>query len=112
MKESRYKYYKSDVPGKVICVSTYAGKTVRGVASCSPHDNYDDTVGMDLARARCDVKVAQKRRANAERRLAEAEAMVAAAKRYRDRMMNYYNDAYEQDMKAKATLCNMETKLV
>lgn len=30
----RYRFYVTD--NKVICVSSYAGKTVRGVAKCDP----------------------------------------------------------------------------
>lgn len=53
-----YKYYYSEEKGKVICVSHYAGKPVRGVAVCSPSDTFDLETGKKLAKLRCDVKVA------------------------------------------------------
>ena len=63
----RYNTYTNGVD-KVIVTSTYAGKTVRGVAICAPGDDFDLEFGKRLAAARCNEKVAEKRynRANAK----------------------------------------------
>ena len=57
---SRYRIY-TDRKGKVIVVSTYAGKNVRGVAKCHPSDSFDNEKGIKIAQARCDLKIAEKR---------------------------------------------------
>jgi len=63
---TNYRYFTAG--NKVIAVSTYAGKTVRGVAICAPGDDFDLEFGKRLAAARCNEKVAEKRynRANAK----------------------------------------------
>lgn len=45
----------------VIAISTYAGKTVKGVAKCDPEDTFDLEKGKKLAAARCNEKVCRKR---------------------------------------------------
>lgn len=56
---ARYTFYKQG--NNVICVSHYAGKTVKGIARCAPDDVYDENFGKSLAQLRCDIKVAEKR---------------------------------------------------
>ena len=76
-----HKYYYA--PNKVICVSTYAGKVVRGVAKCAPNDTYDQAFGEKLAKARCDFKIAKARYARARAKKIEAiRAMNAAIKQF------------------------------
>lgn len=59
MKEFNYKYIVT--PNKVIALSTYAGRPVRGIAKCHPNDTFDVEFGKKLAAARCNYKVAVKR---------------------------------------------------
>lgn len=60
MKDYNYKYVV--IPGKkVIAISTYAGRTVKGVAKCHPNDTFDVELGKSLAAARCNEKIAGKR---------------------------------------------------
>ena len=51
----KYRYYftktKAGNP-KIIATSTYAGRTVRGVAICGDGDSYDEETGKKLAAAR------------------------------------------------------------
>ena len=63
MKTINYKYVV--MPTKVIALSTYAGRTVRGIAKCHPNDNFDEEYGKKLAAARCNAKIAEKRYARA-----------------------------------------------
>ena len=56
---ARYRFIETN--NKVICISTYAKKVVRGVAKCSPNDNFDIEIGKRLAQLRCDEKIADKR---------------------------------------------------
>ena len=59
-KEHRYKYYTNN-KDVVVAVSSYAGKTVRGVAKCDPRDTFDIEKGKELAAARCNEKIAEKK---------------------------------------------------
>lgn len=56
-----YNYRYIVTPTKVIALSTYAGKTVRGVAKCHPTDEFNEEYGKKLAAARCNQKIAAKR---------------------------------------------------
>lgn len=78
---------------KVIVVSTYAGKEIKGIATCNPNDEYDYNKGCDLAMQRCNLKVAHKRKKNAVKKYEEAcEKLMAAQKRV-EKMKDYLNDA-------------------
>ena len=57
---------------KIIAVSSYAGRPVKGYAKCHPSDKFDETSGRALAKARCNQKVAYKRNKCAFRKLKEA----------------------------------------
>ena len=57
---TKYNFY-TDGKTKVIAVSTYAGKTVRGIAKCDVNDTFFLEKGKELAAARCNEKVAKKR---------------------------------------------------
>ena len=87
----KYKFYIG--PGKVVAVSSYAGRRVRGVAKCSPEDRFDIERGKKLAAARCALKIAEKRKQRAQREVVLAhENYAKAAKREQD-MNKYYIDA-------------------
>ena len=88
---NKYRFYNSK--NKVIAVSTYAGKPVRGVAKCDPDDTFSIDDGQALAAARCNEKIAEKRLSRAKRKLAEAKEDFLVAKRYYERMSKYYEDS-------------------
>lgn len=67
---TKYSFY-TDGKTKVVAVSTYAGKTVRGVAKCDINDTFSLDRGMELAAARCNEKVAKKRLTRAENKRRE-----------------------------------------
>ena len=67
----KYRFY-TDNEKIVACMSSYAGKTVRGVAKCDPRDTFDLEYGKKLAQARCDHKIAEKRYKNAQLKYEEA----------------------------------------
>lgn len=66
----KYHFYTSK--NKVIAVSTYAGRPVRGIAKCNPNDVFDLEKGKALAAARCNERVARKRELNAKRKYVKA----------------------------------------
>ena len=89
----KYKYYTTN--NKVIAVSTYAGKTVRGVAKCDPRDTFDLEKGKILAAKRCNEKVAKRRYARAQKRVKEAARDLQTAQDRYHKMLQYMNDAHD-----------------
>lgn len=106
----KYKFY-SDGANKIIAVSSYAGRPVRGVAKCDPRDNFNQKKGEELAQARCNLKIALKRakRANAEVEKAKAERDRAQARI--DKMTAYLTDATHQLIQADNELKRIENEL-
>lgn len=89
---NNYRYYTNG--RKVIAVSTYAGRRVKGVAVCSSDDTFDKTKGERLAAARCNTKIAKKRLQRADRKLREAEAAKNEVMKFYNNMLSYHADAY------------------
>ena len=97
MKEN-YKFVITD--DKVIALSSFAGRTVRGVAKCHPNDKFDVEYGKALAAARCGVKIAKKRYARARDKYdVMAKLVVMVDKEFKD-ACEYYTNSYEKLHKA------------
>lgn len=106
---NNYKYY-TDNKSKVIAVSTYAGKPVKGVAKCSPDDQFDLDDGKALAAARCNVKVAIKRRERALKKYNEyTEKYLKMMEKMND-VCDYLKNADEALKKAEKHLDNLESR--
>lgn len=110
MKEVKYKIFTNAV-NNVIAVSTYAGKTVKGVAKCDPRDTFDINTGVKIAEARCAKKVADKRLVRARKKYAEAEQKFKNAEAYLHKMSNYVFDATKALEKAENTLNSILEKV-
>ena len=106
----RYKFY-SDGANKIVAVSSYAGRTVRGVAKCDPRDNFNRSKGEELAQARCNLKVAIKRYKRAETELGKAERAVIDAQNRVKKMKEYIEDASSQLSLAHSKLQEIERNL-
>ena len=89
---------------RVIAVSTYAGRTVRGVAVCASDDEFDLEYGKRLAAARCNAKVALKRRLRALNKAIEATAEYEKAEKHLHEMRQYWADAYDAYMDAETAV--------
>lgn len=98
----RYRFYRAG--NKIIAASTYAKKTVRGVAICDANDEFDFEKGKKLAAARCAVKVAEKRLNRATTMVEDAVDKLDIASSYYDRMCEYRADALEERNKAFESL--------
>ena len=105
------KYVFTVSNNKVICVSHYAGKPVRGIAKCDPQDEFSVETGKNLAKLRCDFKVAKKRLKRANIRCNEAIAAVESANRYFESMLEYRTDASQQFETAEEALVEFERTL-
>lgn len=93
MKYDLNKYKFITYRNVVKAVSTYAGKTVVGTAKCHPSDEYSMAHGMELAGARCNARVAEKREKRAAAKLIEAQQAVEQATAHMRKMEQYYADA-------------------
>ena len=87
----KYRFITHD--NEVIAISTYAGKTVRGVAKLHPQDTFNLENGKKLAAARCNEKIAAKRFARAVKKIKEAEKAYQKEIAWYNRMVDYYNDS-------------------
>jgi hypothetical protein len=105
----KYRFYQAG--NKVIAVSTYAGKAVRGVAKTDPSDEFDFEKGKKLAAARCNAKVAEKRYRRAKGKIAEAETQVKDATRFYDKMRHYYEDSWVALNSARKDVQNIVDEL-
>ena len=99
---NNYKYIET--PNKVIALSTYAGKTVRGIAKCHPNDTFDVEFGRKLAAARCNAKIAAKRVTNAKSKYWETYRKLIEVTKAHDKYSAYYVDAAEHLREAEAYL--------
>ena len=96
----------------VVATSTYAGKTVRGVARCHPNDEFDIDKGIQLAVYRCNLKVADKRQARASRKVKEAKKALHEAQMFYNKMLNYRTQSVLEYLSAKDDLEEIEDRYV
>ena len=104
----KYTFYTNGT--RVIAVSTYAGKIVRGVAKCSDEDEFSAAAGKEIAAARCNVRVCRKRKQRAMAKYDEAYAKLIAAQKEFDRMCQYLTDSQEMLNEATEELVQIENK--
>lgn len=109
-KFNNYQYYFDD-KGTIYAVSSYAGKAVRGKASCNPNDKFDAWIGKTLAAKRCNLKVAGKRYTRAAAQFEEAQEIYDKALRALEKAESYYVDASRALIKANAELDEFEKEL-
>ena len=87
-------------PTKVIALSSFAGRTVRGVAKCHPGDSFDEEFGKRLAAARCNKKIAEKRYARAQSEYDRMCKELTAFREKAHKTCDYLKDAYERNKDA------------
>lgn len=112
MRKFEYKYNINEEKRTVVALSTFAGKTVVGVARCAPTDVFDVEIGKKIAAARCTVKIAEKRMKRAAACMANAKEGLAWWQKRFEQMLKYEADstsAYEQ---SAAALANLEKLFV
>ena len=93
-KENRKIKYKYIVTGnKVIAISSFAKKPVRGIARCMDSDTFNEENGKKLATLRCNEKVAAKRYKRASSYYEQANMMYNIWKSELERAEKYRNDS-------------------
>ena len=96
MKCKFYQYKNENGGITIAAVSRYGGKVVKGLAKCSPDDEFDEEKGKALAQARCELKIAEKRNKKASKQYLEAVVTLEqATKKFAD-MKQYYMDTIDQ----------------
>ena len=100
-----FRFFKTN--NKVVAIRTYIGKTVKGIAKCDPRDNYDEEIGMKLAAARCNNKVATKRMHRSYNEMLAAERDLKIAEAKLTKASNYFQYACLEKSQAKAELDNI-----
>lgn len=104
--------YKYIVDGKkVICLSSYGGKTARGIAKCNDVDTFDETVGKPLAKLRCDVKIAKRRVKHASTQYAAALSAAAIANARVQKMRQFSEDAALSLAATRSALAQFESRI-
>ena len=89
---TKYNFY-TDEKTKVVAVSTYAGKAVRGVAKCDVNDTFSLEKGKELAAARCNEKIAKKRFTRARNMYADVFIEYGKLVTRLTKAFNYRNDS-------------------
>ena len=107
----KYTYFVADKQKKVVAVSTYAGKIVRGVAKCDPRDEFSVEDGKKLAAARCAVKIAKKRNANANAQKKKAYNELVAKQNRLQKMNDYVDDSRRALNAANSELAAIEASM-
>jgi hypothetical protein len=104
MRKFEYKYKIDEEHKTVVALSSFAGRTVVGVAKCSPEDTFDVDAGKKLAAARCALKVAEKRMKRAEACHTIAVDLAEYWAEQRDKMAAYDSDSVNAYLLAVANL--------
>ena len=94
-------------PYQVVAVSTYAGKTIRGVAKCDPRDEFSIESGKKLAAARCALKAAEKRAKRAARKYEEAVKEADAKFQHAQKMQDYLISSNHELLEAQEEIKNL-----
>ena len=112
MRKFEYKYRIDEENKIVIAMSTYAGKSVVGIARCAPEDSFDVEKGKKLAAARCTLKVAKKRLRYAESCAKTASEAASYWADYKAKMDEYENTSAGAYMQACVELAEIEHSLM
>ena len=104
--------YKYIITGnKVIALSTYAGRTVKGIAKCHPSDKFDVEYGKELAAARCNQKIAKKRYERARVKYWDMCKEIKEVNARAQKVSDYLKDAAVADRDATLYLIDVRSKI-
>ena len=105
---AKYQFLIED--NKVTAVSSYAGRPVQASAKCHPDDKFNVEYGKELAEARCNQKIAYKRRQRAIQKMKETQEAFEIAKRKYNKMVSYFDDSMDALCEANDKLLYVEAK--
>ena len=110
-KKANYTIYTDEKNRQVVAVCRYAGRKVRAVAKCAPEDTFDIEIGIELAIARCEWKVAKLKLQNAGACYMTAAKAADEAAIKLGKMKDYYMDSVDQLDEAGAAMQAVIEKL-
>lgn len=108
MRKFEYKYKIDEEHKTIVAMSSFAGRTVAGVARCAPDDVFDVEAGKKLAAARCALKIAEKRMKRAEECHTAATRAFNYWADFKAKMESYDTDSAKAYVQAVATLAEVE----
>ena len=108
MRKFEYKYKIDEEKRTIVAMSTFAGRTVVGVARCAEEDTFDVEAGKKLAAARCSVKIAEKRMKRANECYAWAKESAEYWTAEFEKMSSYKEDSTAAFEAAYDALTNIE----
>ena len=108
MRKFEYKYKIDEEKRTIVAMSTFAGRTVVGVARCADTDEFNIETGKKIAAARCSVKIAEKRMKRAEDCYSCAVENMKCWGEYATKMKHYESDSVEAYKKAVEALAEIE----
>lgn len=73
--DKRYRVYQNK--NQVIVITHYRGKSIKGVAKCSPEDEFDLERGTAIAKCRCDLKLMNKKQTDDAKQYVELQRIRA-----------------------------------
>jgi hypothetical protein len=112
MRKFEYKYKIDEAHRTIVAMSTFAGKTVVGVARCAAEDTFDIEAGKRLAAARCNLKIAEKRMKYAEHCYTLACKYAEHWKNEKTKMATYDSDSTKAYLDAVANLAEVEKDFI
>lgn len=92
----KYRFVVLPEKRMVIALTSYRGKTVKGVAICSEHDEWDEEVGKRIASARAGVNVARRRLKEIQEDLDWTEKKIAYLENMRESDIERYERAQDK----------------
>ena len=101
--KEKYKYFTNN-EDTVIAEQTFAGRKYRGKAVASTPDEFNQQVGMDIAAAKCDVKICKARFNYAKERLEFAKKYLDIATAEYEKMSSYFDDSASEYFEASKRL--------
>lgn len=107
------KYFYQVDNNTVYCVAKYAGRGIVGIAKCNTdYDEFDEEKGKQLAKLRCDVKIAKKRCKRAQLRAIEADKNLIKAQVFAKTRAENYETCKILEEEALTALEKLEHELL
>ena len=89
-------YYKFefDEDNRIVkATSTYARKSVTGIAHCSKEDNFNIIIGMEIAKRKCNIKILNKRVKDLEKQERELQNQIMKLQNKANKISEYKMNA-------------------
>lgn len=107
----KYRIYTANRDKTVIAVSSFAGKTVKGIAKCDPKDTPDLEKGITLAILRCDEKITAKKITRGKEKVETAAKELEFAQTKYEKAIQYLVDADKAHTNAYQELAYFQDSL-